>query len=176
MWALQEVWSGVMDKVKAIKNKLVNVRGEFKLSKDFFSHWIYALNKEQKGANCRYNNLKSELVGLDSAIYAMEKLNWFCNWVTILEGEKLKVVTAQFKVMEERISHQGIVISDLKDGVALSRVKHYHCGGQEQVVSSKAGELEYANHKVDLLPLLILTEADGESYRIMALTPMLHLW
>ena len=95
MWALQEVWSEVMDEVKAVKDKLVDMREEFKLSKDFFSHQIHALNEEQKGANCQYDNLKSEVAGLDSAIYAMEKkLNWFCDWVLILEGEKSKVVTA----------------------------------------------------------------------------------
>ena len=100
MWILQEVWSEVVEEVKAVKDKLVDVRGDFKSSKDFFSHQIHPLNKEQMGANCWYNNLKSEVAGLDLAIHAMEKkLNWFCDWVSILEVEKLKAVTAQFEAM-----------------------------------------------------------------------------
>ena len=39
-----------MDEVKAVKDKLVDVRGEFKLSNDLFSHWIHTLNEEQKRA------------------------------------------------------------------------------------------------------------------------------
>ena len=36
----------------------------------------------------------------------------------------------------------------------------------EWVASSEVGELEYANHEVDPLTLIILTEADGEFYKI----------
>ena len=176
MWTLQEVWSEVVEEVNAVKNKLVDVRGEFKASKDFFSHQIHALNEEQKGANHWYDNLKSEVAGLDSTIYAMEKkLNWFCDQVSILEGEKLKAVTAWFEAMEERMSCQEDVISDLKDEVAVLHGKHCHCGEPEQIASSEAGELEYVNHKVDPLPFIILTEADGEFYKIMVPTPTLHL-
>ena len=53
------------------------------------------------------------------AIYAIEKkLNWFCDWVTILQGE---AVMTHFKAMEERISCQEDVISDLKDEAAVLR-------------------------------------------------------
>ena len=150
-----------MEEVQAVKDKLVDMRGEFKASKDFFSHRIHALNEEQKGANRRYDNLKSEVAGLDSTIYAMEKkLNWFCDRVSILEGEKSKTVTARFEAMEERMSRQEDVISDLKDEVAVLRGKRCHCGEPERVASSEVGELEYANHEVDPLPLIILTEAD----------------
>ena len=176
MQTLQGVWSEVIEEVKAVKDKLVDVRGEFKSSKDFFSHRIHVLNEEQKGTNFQYNNLKSEVAGLDLTIYAMEKkLNWFCDWVSILEGEKLKAVTAQFEAMDKRISHQEDVISDLKDEVAVLHGKWHHCGEPEQIAPSEAGELEYANHKVNPLPLIILTEVYREFYRIKIPTPMLHL-
>ena len=45
--------------------------------------------------------------------------------------------------MEERISCQEDAISNLKYEVAVLRSKYCHCGEQEQVTSSEAGELEY---------------------------------
>ena len=52
------------------------------------------------------------------------------------------------------------MISDLKDEVAVLWGKHCHCGEPEQIASSEAGELEYVNHEVNPLPLIILTETD----------------
>ena len=73
------------------------------------------------------------------------------------------------------MSYQEDMASDLRDEMAVLQGKHCQCGEPKWIASSKAGELEYVNHKVNPLPLIILTEANREFYRIKVSTPMLHL-
>ena len=139
--AQSEVWSGVVDKLKIVKD------GQALLPQE--SSDQAALTRLRHELNQRYDDVKVVTDGFASSIYAMDqRISYYSGKVAALEGEKSKAVRRDIAELTERLNRQEDAIADLKEEVLVLRGNRCQCGEQEPAVSSEVGELEYVENEV----------------------------
>ena len=142
MATISDVWSSVVNDLKATKDEL-------KASKDEVKGIYEKLVVNQGRLSHKYDHLLNVLKGVESTIHTQEQqISYYSCKVVSLENKKAEAVKAKFSTLEEHLECQEDAISDLKDEVAYLRSVHCHCGEPAHVVISEVGELEYLDDEV----------------------------
>ena len=139
--AQSEVWSGVVDEIKVIRDAQAVGLPE--------SPDQAALSRLRRELNQRYDDVKVVTDGFASSIYDMDKrISFYSGKLAALEGEKSEAVRRDIAELTDRLNRQEDAIADLKEEVLVLRGNRCRCGEQEPAVSSEVGELEYAENEV----------------------------
>ena len=139
---ISDVWSGVVDDLKATKDEL-------KASKDEVEETHKQLMANQGRLAHKYDHLLNVIKGIESTLHTHEQqISYYSCKVVALENEKAKAVKAKFSALEERLERQEDVMSNLKDEIAYLCSVHCRCGEPAHVATSEVGELEYLDEEV----------------------------
>ena len=141
---ISDVWSGVVDDLKAMKDEL-------KASKDEVKELYKKLVVNQGWLSCKYDHLLNVLKGVKSTIHMQEQqISYYSCKVISLENKKAEAIKVKFSALEEWLERQEDAISNLKDEVAYLCSVCCHCGEPAWVAMSEVGELEYLDNEVQL--------------------------
>ena len=139
---ISDVWSGVVDDLKATKDDLKISKGEIEKVHE-------QLMANQGRLARKHDHALNVIKGIKSTIHTLEqRISYYSCKVVALENEKAEAVKAKFSALEERLERQEDAMSDLKDEVAYLRSVRCHCGEPARVATSEVGELEYLDEEV----------------------------
>ena len=139
--AQSEVWSGVVDELKVVRDAQAVGNQE--------SPDQAALSRLRRELNQRYDDVKVVTDGFAASIYALDqRISYYSGKVAALEGEKSEAMRRDIAELTDRLNRQEDAIADLKEEVLILRGNRCCCGEQEPAVSSEVGELEYAENEV----------------------------
>ena len=139
---LSNIWSSVVDNLKATKDELGALKEEIKeICKN--------LTTNQGQLACKYDHLLNLLKGVKSTLHKHnQEISYYSCKVVSLENKKAEAIKVKFDVLEEHLGHQDDLISNLKDEVAFLHSIHCHCGELACVAALEVGELEYLDNEV----------------------------
>ena len=139
---ISDVWSGVIDDLKAAKDDLKNSKEEIEKVHE-------SLMANQGCLARKHDHALNVIKGIKSTLHThAQQISYYSCKVTVLENEKAEAIKAKFSALEERLERQEDAMSDLKDEVAYLRSVRCRCGEPARVATSEVGELEYLDEEV----------------------------
>ena len=131
-----------MDDVKDTKGKLETTKEEIK-------EICEKLTVNQGCLTRKYDHILNIVKGIESTLHKQQQeISYYSCKVVTLENEKVAVVKAKFDVLEERLSRQDNIISDLKDETLFLQSIHCRCGEPARVATLEVRDLEYIDEMV----------------------------
>ena len=132
---ISNVWSGVVDDLKILKEEIEKVHKQ--------------LMANQGRLARKYDHLLNVVKGIESTLHTHEQqISYYSCKVVALENEKVEAVKAKFSALEEQLECQEDAMSDLKDEVTYLRSVRCCCGEPACVATSEVRELEYLDEEV----------------------------
>ena len=117
---ISDVWSGVVDDLKAAKD-------DFKASKEEIVKVHEQLMANQGRLARKYDHLLNVTKGIESTLHTQEQqISYYSCKVVALENKKAEAVKAKFSALEERLERQEDAISDLKALGARTHIPRVH--------------------------------------------------